>query len=112
MLKAEAGAARISDLWPRRSILGRNQADRGGGPSRQRSRGLVEMTGCLSTGAQRMRLHRQRRRAGLRCLMVELRETEIEALIRTGLLMAETRNDSRAIRKALYAYLDRTLGKT
>jgi hypothetical protein len=44
--------------------------------------------------------------------MVELRETEIEALIRTGLLKAETRNDSRAIRKALYAYLDRTLGKT
>ena len=70
------------------------------------------MTGCLSSGAQRMRLHRKRRRAGLRCLTVELRETEIDALIRKNLLKAETRNDPRAIRKALYAHLDRTLGKT
>jgi hypothetical protein len=70
------------------------------------------MTGCLSAGAQRMRLHRQRRRAGLRSLVVELRETEIEVLIQIGLLKAETRNDLSAIRKALYAHLDRTLGKT
>ena len=70
------------------------------------------MTGCLSSGAQRMRLHRKRRRAGLRCLMVELRDAEIETLIRIGLLKAETRNDPRAIRKALYAHLDRTLQKT
>jgi hypothetical protein len=43
--------------------------------------------------------------------MFELRETEIEALIRIGLLKAETRNDPGAIKNALYAYLDRTLGK-
>ena len=65
-----------------------------------------------SPAAQRMRLHRKRRSTGLRCLMVELRETEIEALIRIGLLKAETRNDPSAIRKALYAHLDRTLGQT
>ena len=42
--------------------------------------------------------------------MVELRETEIDTLIREGLLNAETRNDPFDIRKALYAHLDRTLG--
>ena len=32
--------------------------------------------------AERMRRHRQRRRDGLRCLMIELRETEVDALIK------------------------------
>ena len=32
-----------------------------------------------SSAAERMRLHRQRRRDGLRCLVIELRATEIEA---------------------------------
>ena len=68
------------------------------------------MTGCLSTGAQRMRLHRQRRRAGLRCLMVELRETEIEALARNGFLKTDARNDLRSIELALYEFLERALG--
>ena len=63
-----------------------------------------------SDAAQRMRLHRKRRRRGLRCVMIELRETEIDALIRKGLLRAETRNDQSALRKALHAHLDRTLG--
>jgi hypothetical protein len=35
--------------------------------------------------AERMRLHRDRRRRGLRCLMIELRETDIDALIRGGI---------------------------
>jgi len=39
-----------------------------------------------------MRRHRQRRRDGLRCLVIELRETEIDVLIRKGLLKPETRN--------------------
>ena len=34
-----------------------------------------------SAAAERMRRHRQRRRDGLRCFMIELRETEIDALI-------------------------------
>ncbi len=65
-----------------------------------------------SPAAERMRLHRERRREGLRCLMIELRETEIDALIRKGLLRAEMRNDQNAVSEALYAYLDRTLGVT
>ena len=63
----------------------------------------------ISAAAQRMRRHRQRRHDGLRCLKIELRETEIDELIRKGLLKSETRNDPRAVRDALYAHLDDTL---
>jgi hypothetical protein len=59
--------------------------------------------------AERMRRHRQRRRDGLRCLVIELRETEIDALTRRGLLKPEMRNDTVAIIDALYAHLDRTI---
>ena len=57
-----------------------------------------------------MRLHRARRSAGLRCLTVEVRETEIAALIRTGLLRPDSRQDNTAVRNALYSLLDRQLG--
>jgi hypothetical protein len=65
-----------------------------------------------SPAAERMRRHRERRRDGLRCLIVELRETEVDALIRTGLLNSETRNDTSAVIDALYEFLDSTLGAT
>jgi hypothetical protein len=63
-----------------------------------------------SAAAQRMRRHRQRVHKGLRCLVIELRETEVDTLVRQGLLQAEMRNDKRAVRKGLYAFLDRALG--
>ncbi|HKA34777.1 MAG TPA: hypothetical protein VKH64_16305 [Candidatus Binatia bacterium] len=63
-----------------------------------------------SAAAERMRLHRERRRKGLRCLTIELRETEIDALARLRLLEKETRNDANAIIEALYAHFDETLG--
>jgi hypothetical protein len=62
-----------------------------------------------SPAAERMRRHRQRRRDGMRCLIVELRETEIEVLVRRGYLNKETRNNERAIIEALYAHLENTL---
>jgi len=65
-----------------------------------------------SPAAERMRLHRERRRNGMRCLTIELRDTEIDALIREGLLKPETRNDPSAVREALYAFLDDTWGVT
>ena len=65
-----------------------------------------------SLAAERMRAHRRRRRDGLRCLTIELRETEIDALIRKDLLKPETRNDASAIVDALYAFFDRTLDAT
>ena len=62
-----------------------------------------------SPAAERMRRHRQRRSDGLRCITIELRETEIDALIRKGLLKSETRNDRNAILRAIYEFLDLTL---
>jgi hypothetical protein len=64
-----------------------------------------------SAAAERMRLHRERRRNGMRCLTIELRETEIEALICNGFLRLETRNDASTVTEALYAFFDRTLGE-
>jgi hypothetical protein len=43
----------------------------------------------LSAAAKRMRLHRERRRLGLRCLTIELRETEVNELIKRGFLRSE-----------------------
>jgi hypothetical protein len=61
-----------------------------------------------SPAAERMRRHRERRRDGLRCLTIELRETEIDVLLGKK---ADARNDPDAIRDALYAHLERTLGE-
>jgi hypothetical protein len=62
-----------------------------------------------SAAAVRMRRHRERRRDGLRCMAIELRETEVTALIRKGLLRDDARNDLQAVRSAFYGFLDRTL---
>ena len=64
-----------------------------------------------SPAAVRMRRHRERRRDGLRCLIIELHATEVDARIQRGLLNNELRNDPGAIVDALYAFLDSTLGE-
>ena len=64
-----------------------------------------------SPAAARMRLYRERRQHGLRCLMIELRETEVDVLIRKGLLSAESRQDYVSVQSALYAFLDDALGE-
>jgi hypothetical protein len=71
----------------------------------------AEMVATVSAAAERMRRHRERRRDGMRCLTIELRETEIDALICKGMLKADARNDPHAIRDALHEYLDHTLGR-
>jgi len=48
----------------------------------------------------------------MRCVRVELRETEVDALIRKGLLQADARNNLSAIRTALHSFFDRTLSTT
>ncbi len=65
---------------------------------------------AYSAAAERMRAHRKRRQAGLRCLTIELRETEVTELIRRKLLEAGARHDANAVRTALYRHLDATLG--
>ena len=59
-----------------------------------------------TAAAERMRRYRQRRRDGFRCLMIELRETEIDALITNGLLAAKNREDYDSLQSAFYAFLD------
>jgi hypothetical protein len=63
-----------------------------------------------SAAAKRMRYHRERRREGLRCVTIELRETEVTQLIKRGFMTAEARNDLRSIRNALHQHLDESLG--
>jgi hypothetical protein len=58
-----------------------------------------------------MARHRKRRRDGLRCLRIEIRESEIDALIELGLLRNDARRDRNAILSAVYAFFDRTLGR-
>jgi hypothetical protein len=62
-----------------------------------------------SSAAERMRVHRERKKSGIRCLMIELRETEIDALIRKGFLKADARSDTSALTDAIYAYFDHGL---
>ena len=61
-----------------------------------------------SDAALRMRSHRERRRDGLRCMTIELRETEVTALIRKGFLKEDARSNLQAVRSAFYGFLDRT----
>ena len=64
-----------------------------------------------SAAAERMRLHRERRRRGLRCVTIELCVTEEYELVRRGLLTREAWKDKSAVAKALRHHLDRTLGR-
>ena len=60
----------------------------------------------LSPAAERMRRHRERRRRGLSCIKVELRRSEVDALIACKLLEPTEREDRRALTAALHRYLD------
>jgi hypothetical protein len=62
-----------------------------------------------SAAAKRMRYHRERRREGIRCVTIELRETEVTQLIRRKLLNPGAGGDLRAIRSAIHLHLDDTL---
>jgi hypothetical protein len=70
---------------------------------------LVVPSRPRSKAAIRMRRHRERRKNASRCLTIELRDTEVAALIRKGLLKEDARNDLRALKAAFYGFLDRML---
>jgi len=78
----------------------------------QPSRSAASEPARLSAAAERMRRHRKRKRQGLRCVRVWLRETEVDVLIGQGLLAADARNDPYAVRKAVHKHFDRSLGPT
>ena len=68
------------------------------------------MSDCLSPvspGAERMRRYRERRQRGLSCIRVELRRSEVDALIAQGFLAPAERQDRGALAAALHRFLDR-----
>jgi hypothetical protein len=71
---------------------------------------VQETVPTRSAAAERMRAHRERRRLGLRSVVIQIREREIDVLIRRGLLKADARNNVRAIGDAIHAHLDESLG--
>ena len=63
-----------------------------------------------SPAAQRMARYRNRRRKQLRCVTIELREAEIDVLIRRRWLDRDRRGDVRSIKEALYSFFDHYFG--
>jgi hypothetical protein len=57
-----------------------------------------------------MRRHRERRKKKLRCLIIQIREREIDELTRKGFLQADARNDPHSVTMALYEFFEGTLG--
>ena len=64
-----------------------------------------------SDAAERMRRFRERRCRGLRCITIDVKELEIDALIRMELLPTEMRNDNGAVVKAIQRFLDVSLSR-
>lgn len=64
-----------------------------------------------SGSGERMRRHRERRRRRVRWIGIELRETEIDGLIRRGLLALGDRDDRRAIVCAVHKFLDQSFAR-
>ena len=62
------------------------------------------------SSAERVRLHRKRRRNGLRVLRIVLHETEIDALIQKGFLKPERRHDPQAVQNAIDYFICHELG--
>jgi hypothetical protein len=60
----------------------------------------------LKDSAKRMRLYRERRAEGLRCVPLEVRDREVDALIACGLLSPDQAKDREAIASAIGSLLD------
>jgi hypothetical protein len=65
-----------------------------------------------SSSTHRQRIHRERKKHGLRCVVLEIRDLELDELMRRGLLSEDAQDDREAIRTALYGHLDKTLQGT
>lgn len=64
----------------------------------------------MSQGSKRQMLYRERRRRRLRCVQIEIRDSEIEELINRGMLHRSVALSTSDIREALHKFLDQTLG--
>jgi hypothetical protein len=70
---------------------------------------VAASTNVVSSAAERMRRHRQRRLDGLRCITIELCDPEIDVLVSEGLLAHENRDDTDEIKMALYRLFELVL---
>jgi hypothetical protein len=59
--------------------------------------------------AERMRLYRRRRRHGEKFVRISLHVTEIDTLVRMGLLTKEQRRDDQALQTAVLSIVYRAL---
>jgi hypothetical protein len=59
--------------------------------------------------AERMRLYRKRRRQGLQYVRIELHVTDVDSLIRVGLLKEQQRQDPEAVQAAVTGLVYRAL---
>ena len=59
--------------------------------------------------AERMRRYRERKKSGLRCLLVEVHDDEVRELETRGYLPAGCSDDPEAVAQAFYQFLDDTL---
>jgi hypothetical protein len=59
----------------------------------------------VAPNAKRMRGYRKRRRKGTRCVRSELLVTQIDALVRTGYLEQEDRDDAGALQMAMDTFI-------
>jgi hypothetical protein len=57
------------------------------------------------SSAERMRRSRERRKNGMFCLTLEIRESEVDAFVRCGRIKPEERASPAAIRTAVYSLL-------
>jgi hypothetical protein len=67
---------------------------------------MIDGASPVSPAAERMRRYRERRRRGLSCIKVQLRRSEVDGLIASGLLKPAERQDRGALAAALHRYLD------
>jgi hypothetical protein len=74
-----------TEFWPITIVVGIEMKSRS------------NMASAARAAAERMRAHRERRRSGMRCVIVELHDSEIDAMVKFGWLDPETRNDPTAI---------------
>jgi putative DNA primase/helicase len=72
----------------------------------------VSQRGFYLTAAERMRLHRKRRRRGMHSLRTSLHVTQIDGLIRKGLLKQEERSHQNALQRAIDALIGTVLDDT
>jgi hypothetical protein len=105
--RTEGGAQRQLQARPlhcrddRHSSVAEGEDPRSKGVDQDASKPAMNSKGSRGESvspAERMSLHRRRRRNGLRCIRILLHETEIDSLIEKGFLTPEHRHDRGAVR--------------